>query len=142
MRKRNPFIIPSILKIVTVEDSPIVADRLQRMLSEMENVEFLGNACGITKANNLINHQKPNVVILDIHLEEDLPASNGINLLISLRKKYPDMMIIMFTNLAGCQYRNTCIAFGANHFFDKSVDFDKIQQVLKEKLTEFQEKVI
>lgn len=122
----------SILKIVTVDDSPIVAERLQSMLSEVENVEFLGNARNIASALALIDQAKPDVVLLDIHLEEDMPEANGIDLLISLRKKYPVMKIMMLTNLTGFHYRNRCIAFGVDYFFDKSNDFDKIPGTLKE----------
>jgi DNA-binding NarL/FixJ family response regulator len=122
----------SILKIVTVDDSPIVAERLQSMLSEVERVEFSGNARNIASALALIDQTKPDVVILDIHLEEDMPDANGIDLLISLRKKYPVMKIMMLTNLTGFHYRNRCIAFGVDYFFDKSHDFDKIPGTLKE----------
>lgn len=122
----------SILKIVTVDDSPIVAERLQSMLSEVENVEFLGNARNIASALALIDRTKPDVVLLDIHLEEDMPEANGIDLLISLRKQYPVMKIMMLTNLTGFHYRNRCIAFGVDYFFDKSNDFDKIPGTLKE----------
>jgi DNA-binding NarL/FixJ family response regulator len=122
----------SILKIVTVDDSPIVAERLQSMLSEVENVEFLGNARNIASALALIEQARPDVVLLDIHLEEDMPEANGIDLLISLRKKYPVMKIMMLTNLTGFHYRNRCIAFGVDYFFDKSNDFDKIPGTLKE----------
>lgn len=123
---------PLILKIITVDDSPVVVERLQSMLSEINNVEFLGNARNIYTALHLIHEKKPNVVILDIHLEEDMPKANGLNLLITLRKKYPKMKILMFTNLTEPQYRNTCIAFGADYFFDKSNDFDKISETLNQ----------
>jgi DNA-binding NarL/FixJ family response regulator len=125
-------LLPSILKIITVDDSPIVAERLKTMLADMGNVRYLGNATNISSALHLINQHRPNVVILDIHLEDDMPAANGMNLLISLRNKYPDMIIIMLTNLAEDQYRNTCIALGADYFFDKSNDFDRIPETIRE----------
>ena len=121
----------NLLRIVTVDDSPIIAERVRDMLAELHNVEFLGNASTISKALNLIKQQEPNVVILDIHLEDDLLKANGINLLIILRKKYPGLKILILTNLADVQYRNRCIDFGADYFFDKSGDFDKVPEILK-----------
>ncbi len=120
------------IKIVTVDDSPFIADRLKCMLSEMSNVEFAGNATHIAEALTLIEEQKPNVVILDIHLEADLPTTNGMNLLILLREKYPELKIIMLTNLIEDQYRNTCMFLGANYFFDKSNEFERIPEVVYE----------
>ncbi len=119
------------LRVVTVDDSQIIAERVQAMLSDLDNVEFLGNASNISKALNLIKEQAPNVVILDIHLEDDLLKATGITLLIILRKKYPELKILILTNLAEEQYRQSCIDFGADYFFDKSDDFDKIPETLK-----------
>lgn len=120
----------SILKIVTVDDSPIIAERLQAMLSEMINIEFAGNATNIASALALIDKQRPDVVILDIYLEMDSPDANGINLLMMLRKKCPTIKIIMLTNLTGPHYRNTCMFLGANYFFDKSNEFERIPEVV------------
>jgi len=120
------------LKIITVEDSPIVIDRVQSLLNEISSAEFKGNATNISSALNLIKVEQPDVVILDISLEEDKPKASGINLLIDIRKKYPDLIIIMFTNLSEPQYRNSCMALGANYFFDKSNEFEKITEVLEE----------
>ena len=118
------------LKVVTVEDSLIVAKRLQNLLEEIESIEFLGNATRISSALELIARTKPEVVILDINLEEDMPMSNVINLLITLKEKYKDLHVIMLTNLVEDQYRNTCKAFGAEYFFDKSKDMSRIPEVL------------
>jgi DNA-binding NarL/FixJ family response regulator len=122
---------PHILKVVTVEDSLIIADRLQSMLREMNNISFLGNARNIATALNLISLQKPHVVILDILLQDDMPNANGLNLLIILKKKYPNLKVIMLTNLSGTQYRNTCVAFGADCFLDKTNEFELIPETLK-----------
>jgi len=129
MTKTN---FPHRLKIVTVDDSPIITQRLKSILTDMENIEFLGNANNAVSALSLINKQSPNVVILDIHLADDMSQFNGIDLLIALRKRYPLMKIIMLTNLSDAQYRTRCFAFGANYFFDKSNDFDRIPEALEE----------
>lgn len=128
---KNKEISP-ILKVITVDDSPIVAERLQTMLKEVEYTEFSGNASNISSALYLIDQQRPNMVILDIHLSEDMPKANGITLLILLRQKYPEMKIMMLTNITAPQYRDTCMTLGADYFLDKSNDFDKIPVVLSQ----------
>lgn len=118
------------LKVVTVDDSPIIADRLQTILEQIENVSFAGNAINIPLALSLIEKEKPHVVILDINLEADMPKLNGIDLLMMLRKKMSDMKIIMLTNLSDVQYRNTCLLHGADYFLDKSTEFEKIEEIV------------
>jgi PAS domain S-box-containing protein len=120
------------LRVVTVDDSPVVAERLEFMLAEIERVEFLGNAVNISAALHLISQQRPNVVILDIHLKDDALTANGVHLLSQLRKEYPSLKILMLTNVSVTQYKNTCLALGADYFFDKTNDFERIPETLKE----------
>lgn len=101
-------------------------------MNDLDNVTFLGNAFNISSALYLIDQHTPDVVILDIHLKDDMPGRNGIDLLITLRKKYRDMKIMMLTNLTAPQYRKICIACGADYFFDKSNDFDRMQDALRD----------
>lgn len=119
------------LKVITVEDSLIVAKRLQKLLEEIDSVQFFGNATRIAIALELIERYHPDVVILDINLEEDMPTANGINLLITLKEKYKHLRVIMLTNLVEDQYRNTCKAYGADYFFDKSKDMNKIPETME-----------
>lgn len=118
------------LKVITVDDSPLIAERVKLLLSDLECVEFLGNAGNIVSAIELVKRKNPDVAVLDIHLG-NIPSANGINLLKTLRKDYPNMIIIMLTNLSDPQYRTTCLNLGANYFFDKTNDFEKVPETLK-----------
>jgi DNA-binding NarL/FixJ family response regulator len=119
------------LKLVTVDDSPIVAARVKQILSDLDRVEFLGNAPNINLAKKLIEENVPDVLILDIHLADDAPEASGINLLMDLRDLYPNMVIIMLTNMIEQHYKNICINLGADYFLDKSIDFEKIPDIIQ-----------
>jgi DNA-binding NarL/FixJ family response regulator len=118
------------LRILTVEDSTVIAERLKAMLTEIDNISFLGNASNIAEAIYLINQQEPDVIILDIHLKYDMPKANGIDLLIMLKESYKNVKVIMLTNLNLPQYKKTCIELGADYFMDKSNDFEKIPELI------------
>jgi DNA-binding NarL/FixJ family response regulator len=120
------------LKLVMVDDSPIITQRLKSILADMNNIELAGSASNATSALSLIHRVRPNVVVLDIHLDDQESKFNGIDLLVALRKQYPDMKIIMLTNLIHEQYRSRCFAFGADYFFDKSNEFHRIPEALDE----------
>lgn len=121
----------SVLKVITVDDSPVIAQRLKSLLNEISEVELLGNAEDIQTALSFIEAKQPHVVFLDIQLSHDKPR-NGIDLLNALKKTYPVMKIIMLTNMSGDRYRSICKSFGADYFFDKSEDFDKIPETLNQ----------
>ncbi|MDP1801419.1 MAG: response regulator transcription factor [Bacteroidota bacterium] len=128
----NPNTIAPFLKVVTVDDSPLIAERMASVLLEIEGLAFLGNAFSISSAQNLITTVNPDVVILDIHLEQDEQAPTGIDLLTEIRQNYPEMKVIIFTNHNELHYRLACLAKGANFFFDKSNDLHKISEILKQ----------
>ncbi len=123
-------IIP-ILKVITVDDSSVIAQRTELILREIEGLAFLGNAFSISSAQNLINKLKPDVVILDINLSVGEEEQTGIDLLIELRQNFPEIKIIIFTNHNELHYRLICFEKGANYFFDKSNESHKIIEVLK-----------
>lgn len=123
---------PNLLKILIVDDSPLIAERLHSILKEIENLTFLGNALNISAARNLINTAKPDAVIFDIHLSKDEQDQTGIDLLDEIRQNYPQMKVIIFTNHNELHYRMICLEKGADYFLNKSNDSHKISEILKQ----------
>jgi signal transduction histidine kinase len=122
----------SVLKIATIEDSPIVANRLRSILSDIEFVEWAGNATNNEDAMELISTERPDAIILDIHLKENSAKGNGMDLIPAIRVEHPDTVILMFTNFSDQQYRSKCLALGANYFFDKTNDLEKVLDAITE----------
>lgn len=120
------------LKILIVEDSPLIAARIRVLLSDEANHEFVGIARNVSRAMALLVEKKPDVVVLDIHLEDELNGFNGIDLLKTLKQAYPEIVVIMLTNFSELQYRHKCMELGAHYFYDKTNDFDKIPETLKQ----------
>lgn len=121
----------NVLKVITVDDSPIIAERIKAILNEVEQVIFLGNAVNVSDALFLIERKQPDVVIVDIHLDATNSDGNGIQLLSTLHEKYSKIKTIVFTNHNEPHYKLACIALGADYFLDKSYDFNKIPEILQ-----------
>jgi DNA-binding NarL/FixJ family response regulator len=119
------------LRVVTVDDSPLIAARIGDLLAEIPGIELKGKAGTIAEALSLIETELPDVVLLDIHLASDKPKT-GIDLLHIASRIYPDVKVIMLTNLTDHSYRLMCESSGAYMFLDKSNDFEKIPQILIE----------
>ncbi|HYG18210.1 MAG TPA: response regulator transcription factor [Ohtaekwangia sp.] len=122
-------LLPTALKIAIVEDSAIIVDRLIVLLQDIAGVEFIGTAATLPAAVALLETTLPDALILDINLRTP-DGRNGIDLLAMIRNVYPLMKIMMLTNLADLRYRALCQESGADYFFDKSHDFDKITETL------------
>lgn len=115
------------MKIFIADDSAIVRERLITMFSEMEGIEVIGTAQRGNEAIECIQELKPDVVILDIRM----PGGNGIDVLQSIKKENPDLMVIMLTNYPYPQYRKKCMKAGADYFFDKATEFKEVPKILK-----------
>lgn len=98
------------------------------MLSKLEWVENIRVASGSVEAIAAVRDERPEVAILDIHL----PGGSGIRILRYIRKHRPDTKIIMLSNSSLPQYRKTCFENGADFFFDKSTEFQKVVSVVTE----------
>jgi len=113
--------------VFIVDDSPIVRERLTTLLSDLSNVEVVGEADIAFEAINSIRRLKPGVVVLDI----SMPGGSGMYVLESIKKQAPAPLVIMLTNFAHEQYRRKCLQLGADYFFDKSTEFERVTEVLR-----------
>ena len=116
------------MKIFLVDDSMVIRQRLKRLLADVEEVQVIGEAGQVQQATDAILEQKPDVVLLDIHLFN----GNGIDVLRRLKKEKPAPAVIILTNYPYPQYRQECIEAGADFFFVKSTEFDQVVPALKQ----------
>jgi len=117
-----------ILRVFVVDDSDVLRESLIRMLSELERVEVVGEAAGRDQALAEIARLKPEVVILDIQLQQ----GNGIEVLAEIKKTAPGPTVIMLTNYPYIQFREKCLKAGADYFFYKATEFTKVKEVVRQ----------
>lgn len=110
------------LRTLIVDDSAIIRNRLTTLLSDLPNVEIVGQAANTPQAMQSIRALTPDVVILDIRL----PGGSGLEALRDIKRELPATVVIILTNYPYPQYRTKCLADGADFFFDKSTEFQKI----------------
>jgi DNA-binding NarL/FixJ family response regulator len=114
------------LKVLIVDDSKMVCERISMLVSEVEGMEVAGFAIDGCDAIEQNRRLEPDVVILDIRM----PGKNGIEVLKEIKELSRDTVVIVLTNYPDRQHRKSCRRAGADYFFDKSVEFDKIPDVL------------
>ncbi len=114
------------MNVFIVEDSDVVREHMQSMLSAIPGVEVVGYAVDELGAIERINTLLPDVVTLDISLQ---PGS-GIRVLENIKKKHPAMKVIVLTNYTDEFYANSCKLAGADCFFDKTFQFSRVRSAL------------
>jgi DNA-binding NarL/FixJ family response regulator len=116
------------MRLFIADDSELLRERLVDVLSEIEGVEIVGQGEDTVKVIEAVKRLHPDLVILDIRM----PGGNGILVLETLKKMENPPLVIMFTNYPFLQYRMRCLEAGADFFFYKSTEIEKLIDVVRE----------
>jgi DNA-binding NarL/FixJ family response regulator len=118
------------LQVFIADDSALVRQRLVSMLCDVDGVQIVGQAEDGSQAADLIRELKPDAITLDIHM----PGGTGLGVLQKIRLDKPQFeeapVVIMLSNYSHTLYRRKAMNAGANFFFDKSTEFEKVREVL------------
>ncbi len=98
---------------------------MNMILSELTCIAVIENSDNGIEALNMILRDCPDVILLDINL----PGKSGLSILKEI-KTQSQAKVIMLTNYSDEYYRSLCSRLGADHFLDKSTEFEKIPSLL------------
>ena len=119
-------------KIFIVEDDPLQADLLKdRLLREANHdihVFYTGESC----LRSLSEH--PELIIIDYHLDgNDRNASNGMEIITSIKQTYPDIHVIMMSSQERYSIALQSIQRGAEQYVIKDKEaIETIAKMVKE----------
>jgi DNA-binding NarL/FixJ family response regulator len=120
------------MDLLIVEDHPIVAEGLQKLLAE----EGICNNCPVAyTGKECIDTLKiftPEVIFLDINL----PDISGIDLCKQIRSRYPKIKVIALTSFASKVIIQKILENGASGYLLKNADRDEIITAIKEAMNE------
>lgn len=114
------------MKVLIADDSPVIVERLVRLLAEIRGIERLDQADTVASASEAVCRIRPDVLILDMQM----PGGSGLDVLKVVNQNQISCAVIVLTNFAYPQYRKRCLQNGAQFFLDKSTEFEKLSEVL------------
>jgi two-component system chemotaxis response regulator CheY len=122
-----PVMVDSALKILLIDDSEFILQRIQHLLEGMDHVREVRTATSAEEADVWLESFNPSLVFLDINL----PGKNGLQMLKDIRSKTNiDPTIVILTNNTLSGYRVECMQAGADYFLDKAKDFSTIPEIV------------
>ena len=116
------------MNLLIADDSTVVRERLAQMLTGVAGIEIVGQAWVVSEALESIRALRPEVVILDIEMR----GGSGIDVLREVKRTYPSIVAIMFTNHVDPQYKRRCAALGADYFLCKSTDAGLLIEIVEQ----------
>jgi DNA-binding NarL/FixJ family response regulator len=108
--------------VLVVDDSVMFRQRVICLLND-RNLNPVLQACNYDEAVNCLLQTEVHLAMLDI----SMPGKNGIELLKLIRSRYPGTKVWMVSNHVDEHYKQICLSTGADYFFDKSFDFEEIE---------------
>src|SRR5690349_1739181 len=119
------------INIVLVDEFRVVIERLKNMLLAIPDFTIVGEASSVGSTIARVEAMRPDAVIMDINRGGSEPKT-GIALINLLKRTYPNLTIVVFTNFADSRYRQLCVMNGADYFFDKAAGADAIPEALEQ----------
>lgn len=120
------------MKILVVDDSRIIRDRLVNLLGVIKGVCAVEQAENAENALSVYRELRPEVLILDIRMH----GANGLEVLQEVKSEKHAPYVIMLTNFPYPQYRKKCFEEGADFFLDKSTGFNEIKEIIRNMVKE------
>jgi DNA-binding NarL/FixJ family response regulator len=114
------------MNVLLVEDSERIAERIRDLLNADPEVSIVATVRDQQSAIDTARNGAVDVMILDLQLA----IGTGFGVLDALGPQRPKTIVM--TNYALPQYRELARRYGVEHFLDKSVDFDRLPEILDE----------
>ena len=114
------------VRVLLVEDSKVLTERLTEAIDQIADVCLIGTAETEAAAIALVRREAVDVIILDLHLRQ----GTGFGVMRALAATQLRPQIIVLTNYDLPEYKNAAFALGATHFLDKARDYSRLPEVL------------
>lgn len=105
----------TISSILLVEDHAAFAHALLNILNKNGNMNVVAVAETAEKALEQLSELHVDLVLVDV----SLPTMSGINLVATLREKYPDLLCVMLSGHLSSQYARRALDAGARGYLLK-----------------------
>lgn len=114
------------IRVLLVDDHPVVRQGLRRMLELEVDMEVVGEAASGEEALHQIRTVSPDIVVLDIRM----PGMGGVETIRQIKEHHPEANAIVLT-LYGDQYLAQAIEAGAVGYLIKDVGNDELIQAIR-----------
>ena len=111
-----------LIRVMVVDDHPVVRDGLKNMLLAFDDLELISEAENGSAALALCQQNTPDVILMDIRM----PVMDGILATGAILEQYPQVKIIMLTSYPDDNLVQKSLEAGAIGYILKSVTIDSM----------------
>lgn len=115
------------IKVLIADDQEIVCEGLKKILQSDPDLQVIGIAHNGQQAIELIEHQEPDLVLMDLQM----PIMNGVQAIRHLRKTNPDLPVLVLTTYTDDKWLFDAIRSGANGYLLKDRPRQELVDAIK-----------
>lgn len=115
-------------RILIIDTSTLMIRRLGELVSESGGIENIEVSISYLDASKKVKRNPPDIVLLDL----GLPVNDSIRLLRGIKKDNPEIFVIVVSGTPDERIKGQCEQAGADCFFDKYNEFEKIPEVIRQ----------
>ena len=116
-----------VIKVLVVEDSPVVREFLVHILGSDPDIRVVGTAHDGEEALDVVRRTRPDVITMDIHM----PRLNGLEATARLRKAWPTMRVVILSMHQNEEYVRQALHNGAVAYILKDAAPQELEQALQ-----------
>jgi two-component system, NarL family, response regulator LiaR len=118
---------PKGIRVMIVDDHPVVRDGLKNMLDAFDDLELVGEAEDGYQALATCEQYQPEVILMDMFM----PGMGGIAATRAILKKYPDIHIIILTSFVEEDLVQNALEAGAVGYLVKNAPIDILAEAIR-----------
>jgi two-component system response regulator DesR len=104
------------IRVLVADDSPTALRCVCRYLKFEGTFQIVGTARDGQHALQQAERFRPELALIDL----SMPQKNGLEAAMELRKAFPEMRVLIYSQLSGLALREECLRWGAHGFVEKS----------------------
>jgi two-component system invasion response regulator UvrY len=116
------------ISVFIVDDHKLILDAWTRLLKDFDQIEIIGTASSGQKAHSAIKELRPDIVLMDINLNE----VSGIELTGEITKTLPKTKIIGLSMHDDIVFVKQMLRKGASGYLTKNIDTVELVQAIEE----------
>jgi DNA-binding NarL/FixJ family response regulator len=116
----------SMIRILVADDQPLMRDGLKTVLDLQKDFHVIGTARNGSEAARMADALQPDILLMDIRM----PEMDGVEGLKLIRRKHPELKVIMLTTFNDDEYIIQALAAGANGYLLKDLEMEKLSEAI------------
>ncbi len=120
------------MRVLLADDHRLMLAGIRGALEEADEIEVVGEALSGSQVLPLIHQTDPDLVLLDLRL----PDMSGLACLDAIRKRYPDVKVVVLSAFSDPEHIQAAFQHGAVAYIVKNVAPVDLPSVLRQALEE------